>query len=723
MQIYLFLSALVNTLTSTILGIIVYRKNKSSSVNKTFAYFCLSVSVWSYAYLFFPLSGNKSTVLLSFQALHIGACFVSVTYFHFVSAWLDLNKKYKKSVIIGYFFAIFFVSQVFSPLFIADMVPKFSMPLWANPGPLYHFYLIFFYFYALFASYLLVKNYKNTEGIKRAQTKYILIGMAVTYLGGSMNYPLWYNINIPPYGNILASAFVVCSAYAIIKYRLMDIRIMLRKSTVNVASVLALLAVVIPLNLAIMMNFTDKKLIASAAITALMSAVLYPQFKDYFHKLANKYFFSSLYDERDLLSKISRELRDTLDEAEVYGKMADIIGGAFHASGIAVIIKDSKSRFVVEYSKDADLAFNKVVENDKNVIDFFNEKPDIFVFDEKQKSHPDKFRRTLERMEKHKLRLLVPLKTKNNLIGMIALGEKCAKDVYSKEDLQILEIIANQSATVVENARLYSELHNFNEILKKKVDEQTKDLQEKNVNLEKLLEMRTEFLDTASHQLRTPISIIRGQTSMLAEGMYDKISNQEKMEIYADILEGANRMNHIIDDILQASECDTNKSFSLEGILRDVSILDCADKVLGEFSPRIEKKKIKLEFKHPKNIPLIKSSESHLRHIIKNILDNAVIFTPENGEIKIKISKDKKSDKIRLEIKDSGIGIPKKDLPDIFDKFTRGGNAISMYANGSGLGLFIAKRLTEAHPGGQIGIESEEGKGTLVWAEFGKLDF
>jgi len=95
------------------------------------------------------------------------------------------------------------------------MVPKFSMEYWAEPGILYHLYLIMFFGFFLYASYLMIKQFKIEIGFKKSQMKFVLAGMILSFLGGSTNYFLFYDINFPPYGNILASSFVIFAAYGV----------------------------------------------------------------------------------------------------------------------------------------------------------------------------------------------------------------------------------------------------------------------------------------------------------------------------------------------------------------------------------------------------------------------------------------------------------------------------------------------------------------------------
>jgi hypothetical protein len=210
---YFSLSALFNAVVSTIFGLYIWSINRKHPVNITFSLFCFGVAVWSYPYIFWPLAKTAQGALLAFQLLHIGSCYVSIFYFHFIVTWLYLYPKKKKIVYVGYTLATFFTLFVFSPLFIKDMVPRFSMRYWAEPGILYHFYLLMFFGYFFYASYLLVKNYWQEAGFKKYQMKFVLVGMVLSFLGGSTNYFLWYDINFPPYGNILASSFILFTGY------------------------------------------------------------------------------------------------------------------------------------------------------------------------------------------------------------------------------------------------------------------------------------------------------------------------------------------------------------------------------------------------------------------------------------------------------------------------------------------------------------------------------
>jgi len=241
---FYYLSSLLNALTATFIGFFVYFNNRRSKTNQLFVLFCMGVALWAYPYCFWPGAQDKATALLSFQLLHIGAIFLPIFYLHFVLVWLDLYQEKKRVLKLGYLAGLILSAFVFTPLFIKDMVPKFSFRYWAEPGILYHFFLFIFFSYAIYSVYLLIKALPKADETKRNQIKYVLIGTIVGYLGGATNYPLWYNIPIPPIGNWTATIYVGIVAYAIIKHHLMDVRIVLTEFFVGLIALLLLIETV-----------------------------------------------------------------------------------------------------------------------------------------------------------------------------------------------------------------------------------------------------------------------------------------------------------------------------------------------------------------------------------------------------------------------------------------------------------------------------------------------
>lgn len=249
MTLYYVLSALVNAVASTILGFWVLSINKKNRVNQAFAWFCFAVAIWSWAYCFWPIALDKESILFWFRILHIGAILIPIAYLHFVLTFLEIDRKKLVLLVFGYLAAAVFLAVDFTPLFIADMVPKFSFDYWAVPGPFYHFFLLFFFASTIYCWYLLYGEIKITTGARQMQTKYILAGTLIGFIGGSTNYFLWYNIPIPPYGNGLVVFFILLTAIAVVKYHLFEVKLIITELLVGLMGILLLvLTLLMPSN-------------------------------------------------------------------------------------------------------------------------------------------------------------------------------------------------------------------------------------------------------------------------------------------------------------------------------------------------------------------------------------------------------------------------------------------------------------------------------------------
>ena len=230
------------------------------------------------------------------------------------------------------------------------------------------------------------------------------------------------------------------------------------------------------------------------------------------------------------------------------------------------------------------------------------------------------------------------------------------------------------------------------------------------VSREKIIErMKTEFVSISAHQLRTPLSAIKWTLRMLLDGDLGKIT-EEQRDFIEKTYKSNERMINLINDLLDVTRIEEGR-YLYEPVLIDFEPL--VQSVINTYREEIKKKELKLEFKKPeKKLPQVRVDVEKMGLAIQNLLDNAIKYTLDGGEIIISLVPAEKA--IEFLIKDTGIGIPKNQQDKVFSKFFRGSSAIKMETDGSGLGLFIAKNIIEAH-GGKIWFESEEGKGTTFY--------
>jgi signal transduction histidine kinase len=221
--------------------------------------------------------------------------------------------------------------------------------------------------------------------------------------------------------------------------------------------------------------------------------------------------------------------------------------------------------------------------------------------------------------------------------------------------------------------------------------------------------MKSEFLSVASHQLRTPLTAVRGLLSMQADGDMDKLPVEKRREEQRHMLTAADRLNNIVNDLLDAMELEGGH---LKFIFQPVDILQLVNEAMDELKPNYEKKGLILKLEKPaKSLPKVDAEPKYLREAIMDVIDNAEKYTNKGG-VTIRVSSE--NDQVTIAVTDTGIGVPPSDVPRLFQKFSRGEKSSFQHANGSGLGLFIIRNILHEHHG-EVTLHSDgEGQGTTV---------
>lgn len=255
------------------------------------------------------------------------------------------------------------------------------------------------------------------------------------------------------------------------------------------------------------------------------------------------------------------------------------------------------------------------------------------------------------------------------------------------------------------------ELQNLNETLEQKVAERTAELQKAYEELKELDERKSEFISVVAHQLRTPLNGLKWTLDMFLKGDLGPITPDQR-EFVTRSYKTNDYLLSIVNQMLDTEQISSGKD---EFAFRKMSIFDVIETVQPLVTPNAEQRFIDL-YLPPRNseTPDVYIDSEKLKLVIQNLLDNAIKYTPEHGHVQLEISYSE--DKLAIGVSDSGIGISKKDQKYIFGRFFRADNAKRSVANGSGLGLFIAKHVVERH-GGKIWFESVENEGTTFFIE------
>jgi signal transduction histidine kinase len=225
-----------------------------------------------------------------------------------------------------------------------------------------------------------------------------------------------------------------------------------------------------------------------------------------------------------------------------------------------------------------------------------------------------------------------------------------------------------------------------------------------NKELSTLNRAKTEFISIASHQLRTPLSIVKGYLSMILDGDYGLVK-KNLAEILKKVYGSNERLIGLVNDLLNISRIESGR---LEYHLEPVELEKIAEELIEGFKMKAEAKKLELHFEYPKIFPKVNADSQKIKEVISNLLDNAIKYT-DKGWIAVELeSKDKQ---IICSVADTGLGVAPNEQKKIFEKFTHGQSS-SGVTGGLGIGLFICKKFIEGH-NGKIWVESEGlGKGS-----------
>jgi len=291
--------------------------------------------------------------------------------------------------------------------------------------------------------------------------------------------------------------------------------------------------------------------------------------------------------------------------------------------------------------------------------------------------------------------IYLPLESGGECIGILGLGAKASGEAYSREDVELIYTLLEQAAMMVENLRVTQNLSIVRE-------------------LQRLNEAKSSFLMVASHELKTPLTLIQGYTDILTSLPPEDVQDPQKVQdVIRGISKGAERLAQVIEDMLEISRIEAH---ALNLQWQEVNLMRIIEQVMAHVGPAATERGQQVEINGAEAIPLFAADPQRIFQVLHNLMENAIKFTPDGGKITITAQvlggEAPEEQILEIVVADSGIGIAPEDQERIFEKFTRLGDAtlhsssrVRFKGGGPGLGLAIAKGVVEAH-GGRIWVES-----------------
>jgi len=401
--------------------------------------------------------------------------------------------------------------------------------------------------------------------------------------------------------------------------------------------------------------------------------------------------------------RVAHDINSTIGLDQCLGAILDTATKLLNVEMASIMLIDRiKNELTIKYAKGLN---EKIIREAKSILD--QKDPKEVATWVAQRGEPlliediEKDGRFIKRNGKkyaNNSLLSVPLKVKDEVIGVLNVNNRKDKGVFAQTDLDILVTLANEVSIAIYNNRLYEDLTTANERLKE-VDQ-----------------LKSDFVANVSHELNMPLATSRYLVSVIEKGIAGTVTPKQK-EYLLLIENNIDRLTRLIDNLLNLSRIESGR-FELKR--EALGISDIIREVMELFKMQAASKSIVLEAAFSGGLPKIYADKDRLIQVLVNLLDNAMKFTPDNGRITVSAECGEKYmskeypdlDFVKICVSDTGCGIPPEDVNKLFVKFHRAAQKMDApKIKGTGLGLAITKQITEAHFG-RIWVESDRGAGS-----------
>lgn len=700
-----------STLINLIITVLVYSRNPKSYTHKVFSLLGLSILFWLILNHLSYGSWSEDIALLLIRASTFFAPLICLFFFllaySFPASKGNINKK---SLILLSLVTGLVMLSIISPYAFVSTTIINNFP---NPSPGYGIIPFVTYVVTMISAaiFILFKRIKNNTGIEKQQIRIVMLGVllmpGLIIVTNVIPVVLFNNNSLVPLTPLYPLIFEILTAYAIIRHRLLDIRLLVVRAIVFALILLFISLVYMAILFGLTFFFTtgvevNLQEVLFTVIFALFFAATFQPLRRVFEKYTDKVFYKDHYDSNSLLWDSSKIMTSTLRLSNLVESLINNLADTMHINYISAVVIRKSAIVWVKSSKHGSSKPVRTNDMHELITASFKSGEHILIFEEM----PEGKQKNI--MRDNDITIVLPLVLRKELIGGFILGPKSSGEIYSSEDVSVLKIIAPEAAIAIKNAFSYEEIKRFNVTLKSEIEKATEKLRKANSRLKELDKLKDEFVSIASHELRTPMTAIKSYLWMAMNRSNQEV--KEPMKKYLDIsYKSTERLISLVNDMLTVSRIERNK---IEIKKEDVDIVNVGQLVFDELSITAKEKNIKFEYHHPEKEKLIVfGDKDKLREIIQNLVGNALKFTPENGEISLDV--DKHKSKVKFAVKDTASGIPKDQMENLFKKFSRIDYSYSKHSSqpGTGLGLYISKKIANLH-NGDIDVESKVGKGS-----------
>jgi signal transduction histidine kinase len=703
----------ITTLLNLGLVLTIFIRGRRNPINVTYNLIVLSVAIWAFCYGMLELSTEPKTALFLYYLTYVAGSLIASFFFYFSFVFPAQERSFTiVDHLLACGFPIVLLSLMANPqVLIREIIAEPSG--WAvvlgKPA---------FSIYSLWLSLLmgrgfvhLHQKYQRAVGRPKMQLRYVLFGTAISTFFGAI-----FNLVLPGIGNtqwiwlgpLFTIVLVGSTAYAIVKHRLMDIRVIFNRAIVYSIFLIITLALYTMVVLTSEQFFKDTTgVVASLIIGSLLVALGLEPLRKLLQNTTDRVFFKGEYVTQQLLATVTDTLSSIAELEKRLHIVADRLATDFRVERVAfwifgqdlnqIALKVSEGSRMPSENFSPDTLLHYFTATSVGEYVRVSQRRETLVYDELDsplsgQPDPDPILTTVfEEMKRLGMELIIPIFSKDTLIGLLLMGPKRSGELYFNDDLKLLGIIAQEAGIAIDNARLYHRLQQQMEELKTM---QTQQLLQ-SAKLASIGELATNI----AHEINNPLTSILGFTTLLLKETGESDPRRKDLKI---IESEAMRSRDIVRNLLDFAR-------SKEPRKESVDINEVIHKTLALIRYYAEKSNILIKEEY-QEVPRVSVDINQMKQVFINMIKNAMEAMPQGGQLEIKTRWLLKEQQVEILLEDSGCGIHPEHLPKIFDPFftTKSGTI------GTGVGLAVSAGIIKRH-GGEVHVESAVGQGSRFY--------
>jgi len=691
-----------------VLTIFVFKRDLKSPINRYYLIFLIGLLFWHvtlYLYLFVNLGDyllfigrlNYATGPIFSMGLLGFFYYFPVTSFK-IPRWVIYLFWIVTLVLVG-------ITQ-FTPL-IDKMETMTDLGPVPTLGDGYYYYLAHVFLLPV-ATLILgaVKNFR-LKGLNRLRFEYsfwVFVPTMIAFLISNLILPIFGIIDQFAYSPLFLTPIAVSSFYAIAKFRFLDMRLVLARAAAYLFFIAICCGVYALVVFGILARFfgvnIDPTNAWSALGIAVFAALSFQPLLRILRRVTNKLFYKNYTDTEKLLGESTHTMAQTIELSSLSMAMLNLLMKKLSISKGALMIFD-KDKVIETFTSGYDKSVVTTPDFEKSIAKYVKSHS-IIIYEEIPENNVKKFFRDSD------ISIAIPMKVKNSVVAILLLGSKLTGEVYGSQDIDFLAIFAPEAGIAVQNAKSYEQIRQFNISLEKKVEERTHQLKSSQMRelakARDLAKLKDEFVFIASHELRTPVTAIRGFLQMVKADT--KTLPASVKENLGYMSQASDHLGQLINDLLEISRADAGR---MQVETKPMDIVPITKEIIQEALPQAKNSDISITFDVDKKTGPAMIDDKKFKEVVMNLLSNAIKYNRKGGKVKVGIKP--LHGKMIVEVTDNGYGISKDQQKRIFEKFFRAQNHNTGDVLGTGLGLFLTKMIVEKM-GGKISFTSQEGKGT-----------